>query len=188
LELESIKERILQECTGYPRIGFFKALINKPTIVTTRELCIPDKIIQYKDSVAIGPLVGIQYLFLAIIVLIVSYIADHYLEDDRHEWPLFITMAVCSGVAYLIFKQIGSLHQEIKISREGIEIKGDYFKWNNIFETFILITYTSKGGRFTFLVVVDKDQLISKFEITFLAIKPEMLSTIIEYYKAKSNS
>lgn len=97
---------------------------------------------------------------------------------------------VLLAVLYLIYKYVKIFHTgTVIVDKFGITIKEQRFEWKDITQTFIIDEANGARGRrhpsAIFLVIAQKDQVISKFEITYLGTSPKMLATIVEYFKNK---
>ena len=188
---ENLKEKILNEAAYYPKNKFARFVLSPPEIYTTEELIIPGKNLKYTGGVAISPNTGLHIIMLAIIVLIPKMMIDDYIEKANLKFPTILIYPILFLIGYIIYRFIKPLHRKIIIDHNGITIRDHRFEWKNILQTFILTTGNTKVNIrkptvANFLIIVDTQERISKFEITFASERPEMLSTIIEYYKKKN--
>ena len=187
MSIEELKENIIKECTGYYDLGGLKKILTKPEVLETSEMCIADKKLNYQGGVALGPFVQYQLFVLFFIVFPVAYLVNYSIQKDKFGTPFIVILVLLYAIGFLIFKNIKSLHREIKIDRYGVTLSEGEFQWTDIYKTFILTAkgYNGLGGSTTttFLIIVDKSGIIIKHEITFLSCPNDLLATIIEYYK-----
>jgi hypothetical protein len=188
LNIEDLKDEIIKGCTGYYDLGVIKRLIDKPEVLETSEMLVPDKKLDYQGGVAIGPFVQYQLFLLFIIVLPIAAIINGLITKNHRGNIFIIILVVLYAAGYIILKNIKSLNREIKIDRSGIFIYEDEFQWENIYKTFILTVKNIKGPATSLLALVDNDCNIYNYQITNISCSKELLATIIEYYKVKNSN
>ena len=191
MDRETLKDKIIKECTGYYDLGALKNIMTKPQVFETSEMAIPDKELNYQGGVALGPFVQYQLFFLFLIVLCIAIPLSNYIDKtDKLGKTFILAFIILYIIGFIIYKNIKSLHREIKIDRNGITLSEEEFQWTDIYRTFILTAKApSKFGsrEAVFLVIVDKNGIIIKHDITFLSSPKNLLATIIEYFKTKND-
>ena len=118
-------------------------------------------------------------LWIILISIIAFGAAKATATDSRTSWMVFF--AAYAVPSYLIYWFVPDFHRKLILDHRGIKINQRRFEWTDIIGIYIIVAH-GKANNY-FLIIVDTQSTLSKFDIGTYMLNEHRIATLIEYYR-----